>query len=415
MSRAACCTLVCAGWALLGLGAARAQERYLKEDRRFDTGRIDALKAGLGSEGAPTAAQTEAAEICARYLVYRFTDPKLSKTSTPPGAINRLLTECEHWLRQVFVSKEATNAQMQALFRGKMLEALGQVLAPSDQINITRVNAARVLARLAALGGEEETAKLLLKVLKDPNEVDGARYWVLRGLKELLVRDARNAPAARLSAKVREQIAEALVQFIERKPALEKGTPEEELDGLRVVRREAIRALALMPEPLFAGNPRAHTALALLRVIRQDTELVPEPRIDERVEAAIGLASLRADPAYQPGYAAYHLAHFLHDFGEGFAKRIQGQITRQPWKIHAARLFDALRAMQAAFPNDPTVKAVVPQGIALTQAIEKQPANAGVVNSRLNKWLNDNPQPVVPSVYKGDAKAVVAPRAAEAP
>src|SRR5207302_1447903 len=136
--------------------------------------------------------------------------------------------------------------------------------SPAKQHNITRVNASRVLARLASVSGHEETADLLVKVIEDRGEVDGARYWALRGLKDLLARAHQKPPVVIKDAQRRAKIAETLVQFIERKPVLDKGTPEEELDGLRVMRREAVRALSELREPLVAGNAKANAALTLL-------------------------------------------------------------------------------------------------------------------------------------------------------
>ena len=72
--------------------------------------------------------------------------------------------------------------------------------------------------------------------------------------------------------------------------------------------------------------------------------------------------------------------------------------------------------MQAAFPNDPAVKAIAPHGATLGKAIENTKAeDAGKTLSSVVEWLRANPQPAVTSVYKGDDKAVVLPRAAEAP
>jgi hypothetical protein len=427
MSRAVRCTLVCAAWALFGVRAAPAQDVYLKETRLFNTEKSEALSAALAAEEPPTDAQVQAAEICARHHVYRLTDPKYRDPKTPAGSMNRLVEQCNHWLSQAFKSKEKRNPQMQVVFRNKMLEAIDNALKPEDQSPLAQVNVTRVLARLAKDSGHVETANLLLKVLSerkkglpDPKYVDGARYWALKGLKDLLLNESQKPPmAARMDPKLREQIAEALVAFIERKPALEKNAPQEELEGLRMMRREAVRALALIPEPLFAGNPKAHTALTLLRVLRKDKELVPEPRLDEQLEAAVGLARLRADAKndYQPGYAAYHLAHFLKEFGERFNNRSTtdraGQ--REPWKVHGARLHDAFRAMQTAFPNDPAVKGVAPVGLALGQALEKKPEAAGDAIRDANTWLTGNPRPPVASLYKSDENAVVTPRAAEAP
>jgi len=418
MSRAAlCCTVCCAAWLSFDPSAARAQDLYLKEDRPFNSERQEALKAGLAADpGPPSEAQVQAAEIGARFLVYRITDPRVRENKVP-GTITTVINQFEHWLGQIFRSPEVKNPEMQVIVRKKLLEALGNVLAPDNQLNITRANATRMLARLAAVSGHEETADLLVKVLTDPKQVDGARYWALKGLKELLLRAYQKPPTVVpvvKDARRREKIAEALVQFIERKPVLEKKPSEPELEGLQVVRREAIRALALLPEPLYAGNPKAHSALALLRVLRKDKELVPEPRLDEQVEAAIGLAQMRADAKsdYQPGYVAHHLASFLVDLGAQHANRSATRLGgRMPWKVFGARLQDALKGMQAAFPTDPTVKGVAPLAIQLADSIERQPTSTPAKREALaTQWLMAHPQPPQPSVYKGDPKATVEPR-----
>ena len=403
------CTVVCGTWFLFGPALARAQEVYLKESRPFNTERQEALEAGLTSEpGPPTEAQVQAAEVAARFLVYRLTDPRGWQNKLP-RAMATVIDQCDFRLVKVF-AKGVTNPQMQVVFRNKMLEALGHVLAPEKQFNITRVNATRILARLAELSGHEETADLLLKLLTDPAQVDGVRYWALKGLKGLLLRVSQK-PMAKMAAGRREKIAEALVQFIERTPVLEKNATPEELEGLRVVRREAVRALARMPEPLFAGNPKARTALTLLRVLSQDKLLVLEPRFDEQMEAAIGLAGMRADAKndYQPGYVAYYLASFLQNVAN---KKYPGPSTvlgRDPWKVHGARLGDALKGMQAAFPADAAVKQVTAAGILLARSLE---GNSVAVAKGINDWMAANPQPPQPSVYKSDPRSAVEPRPA---
>ena len=47
----------------------------------------------------------------------------------------------------------------------------------------------------------------------------------------------------------------------------------------------------------------------------------PEPRLDEQVEAAIGLCGLRPDSKgdYQPAFAVYHVGAFVRDFLNGAA------------------------------------------------------------------------------------------------
>src|SRR5207249_1059559 len=175
------------------------------------------------------------------------------------GRMGRLVVDADSLIKQVY-GPETTNTPLQKEFGKKMLEELDRVTAPKEQHAITRVNAVRLLARLAEESGYEESIDVLVKILTDPNEVDGARYWALRGLRSLFGRADKKLPLNVAPAR-RTKAVEALVQFIERKADISKNTPEEELEGLRVMRREAIRALAEIRDPGVANKPNGRAAL----------------------------------------------------------------------------------------------------------------------------------------------------------
>ena len=78
----------------------------------------------------------------------------------------------------------------------------------------------------------------------------------------------------------------------DRNKDLPPGAPQEEIDGFRYVRREAIMALAQCRYPTLADKTHP-TWLLLKSAVRDDIH--PEPRLDERVEAAIGVR-LRSAP-----------------------------------------------------------------------------------------------------------------------
>jgi len=384
---------------------APAQDIYLKETRSYD-------REGFRNEfkkdpEPPTPQQLQQTEIAVRTAVYPLTEHKFHLERRRMG---RLIDEADSLIKQVF-NPESTNTPLQKEFGKKMVEELDRVMAPKQQAAIARINAGRVLARLAEESGYEETVDLLVKVITDPDEVDGARFWACRGLRNLFARAGKKLPL-NVGAARRQKALEALVAFIQRKPEVTKMTPEEELNGLRVLRREAVRALAELRDP-GAAKPNAHAALTLVRVLAGDTGLVPSPRLDEKVEAAIGVCQLRPDAKgdYQPGYGAFFVGRFLVELGSKYAAR---KSNREPWKIHAARLDEALRASAAAFPADKTVKEVARLGADIARSVQ-QGSDAGGARNALDAWLRQPANvPTQASVYKSDPKSVVTLQAAGA-
>ncbi|MBI1914477.1 MAG: hypothetical protein HYS12_07025 [Planctomycetes bacterium] len=384
------------GFAWVILPTVRADDIYLKETATFDENKF---KMWLQEESATPPTQTQLAEAGkgARTVVYRITE---HANHVKPGEMARAVSKCDYLMKEIVYSPETKNALLQQAFAGQMLEALTAVLKPKEQHAITRVNAARVLARLAELSGSEETADLAVKIIDNPDQVDGARYWAFRTLKNLFSRATKPVSAAR-----REKAVELLVQFIERPNKVGKDTPIEELDGIRMVRREAIRALGAVRDPGVANKKGAEAAWTLVRILRRDKDVTPEPRLDEQVEAAVGLSNLRPDPKgdYRPAFAIYHVGQFVREF---FIRWTRERVAkREPWKIHAARMEEALQGLAAAVPDE-TIKKVVPAAVVLVQGVQKgkeSPTAAG-----LEKLLGELTPP--PSVYKSNPKAIVNPR-----
>src|SRR5262249_41520165 len=119
------------------------------------------------------------------------------------------------------------------------------------------------------------------------------------------------------------------------------------VEGYRSLRREAIKALALTRHPAVV-NPQdkalqSRTAVVLLRVLMKDG-FAPEPRLDERAEAAIGVGYLQGKlyESYQPDYAAHYVGWFLVDLANQYQEEKQDQKRRFPYRHLAARLSEAL-------------------------------------------------------------------------
>src|SRR5437588_8328738 len=147
MSRRVLFAVFCA---VAAAAPAWAQDIFFKETRSYD-------REGFRNEfkkdpDPPTAQQLQQTEIAVRTAVYPLTERKFHLERRRMG---RLVDEADSLIKQVF-GPESTNAPLQKEFGKKMLEELDRVTAPKQQAPIARVNAGRVLARLAEESGYEE-------------------------------------------------------------------------------------------------------------------------------------------------------------------------------------------------------------------------------------------------------------------
>jgi hypothetical protein len=209
------------------------------------------------------------------------------------------------------------------------------------------------------------------------------------------------------------------MDYLNRKPATKEDAAPEELAAIAYVRKEAVAALGWTRFP--AQSKRANqkvviekpVALQLLRVITKDG-LTPEPSLAEQVEAVCSLCKLRwrLCEGYQADYAAYHIGRFLVEFNTRYnAERDE---KKEPWKIHAARLSQALTNLVADLTGPPKDHDHVPYVEALAKQIDPLLEQIIIGKSprtdptRLNAWLEANSSKMKStSLYKDLATAVV--------
>jgi len=206
-----------------------------------------------------------------------------------------------------------------------------------------------------------------------------------------------------LSREREEKCMTVVVPLVERTQTFPRNAQAEEVEGFRFLRREAVRALSQTRYPVLG---QVRPALALLRIAAADPRVVPPPRLDERLEAVIGLAQMRPDlsPDYQQDLAAFFIARFVREFAKlaNDQQNTRGTDRTQPWKIDGARLGEALAAMKAGTKN-PYASKVADQCIPLAAAIEKgATANPG----DLSDWLANNP-PTSTQLFKGVPESTV--------
>jgi len=389
----------------------------LEKDMGKYRSKYNDLFRGTTSLEAGDQEQVNAIDTAARYTLYRFYDSRIQKPGPRDISIDRVFQEFEDMqLKEILKNKEK-NTGVAQLFTKKVIEHAKLVLqTPRPKGPIAHVNAAHVLERLTKLG-QPELADALLEILNQQLQYDaapaewkrndGVKLYVLRGLGEMLALQDQNPPG--LNNGQEQKIILALVQFIERKtePLLGKGAPAEEIDGWRALRREAVRALANGRLAALPNNDKTQPGLLLLRVMARDG-VTPEPRMDERLEAAIGVARLSPErtKTYQQEYAAYQLGLFV-DALAGYAG--QAKEEQKPMKVYAARLLDALDGMRTPTNKD-TVGKIVNETYRLLRPLETSGTTVDLATQRntYGQWMTTN-LPKKDSLFEGVKDATVKP------
>jgi hypothetical protein len=394
---------------------------YQKQRQRF---KVISSASSEGGEKAnkDSAEDQRAIDVMAQYYTYRLT----WDTYHAAGGVNTLW---EEFFSQVNNADSDAMRKNNPAFPEMYLKALAQrareVMLTARPI--AAVNAARMLARLAK-AGSEEAGDACLDAVKDENKLLepkarlGAQYWALQGLGSLLGRWAEAPPAEGQPAAARKERETnyllALAQTAQRKLTDGPVPPApDEVEGAQVFRREAVRALAQYRLPAVAdekGNVKVPTALVLLRVVNDDN-LSPKARIDEQIEAAIGVARVQAKalPAYQPDYAAQQIGYLVVKMGRE-ARPLTKDPNKFAWKVYAARLADAIEVMRSEAKGSPDkagaayVDKMAGLALRVLKDIETAQTIAGNHNSDLNLWLADNPPPH-DTLYKGLADSKVRP------
>lgn len=354
----------------------------------------------------------------ARWYAYRLTNGKYHSQADPDEkdksaivlTMSDLLKEVQRELLLPRTGKKDLNDNQKEYVKElskELIKCLREVLAHNAK-PLVRVNAVRMLAAVGE-AGQEEVADTLAEIIGDPRQSDAVKLWAFRGLKELqewnkpdesIIKDAKRETRALL----------ALADYILRKPE-PMPTAADEIEALRYVRREAVRALG---QSRYAAVPKVdkaegRTAWVLLRVARKDG-LTPEPSISEQVEGAIGACHVKPGKDVQLDYVAHHVGAVAVDFinQANRAKAGTGD-AGIAWKLYAARFHQALEELRTAskvgqsagVPEyvDKLVKAAQDP---VRQVWDGKEANA----TTLDSWLRDNP-PKNTTVYKGVADSAI--------
>jgi hypothetical protein len=311
---------------------------------------------------------------------------------------------------------------------GKALVAALQGPVMQNSNYIVRINAARMIAEVGR-AGYDGAAESCIAILAKPEESDAVKLYALQALKNLffIVAD-RDVPEKTVFQKnnngvlpsLEQQSINALIDYIFRQPADLK---PEQVDGILYVRREAVRALALVRVQRVQAKSKAGfgPALALLKVARGDglnppsaTPNGPDLRaLGERIEAIIGFCNLyqpRSERDMNLDYAAYHIGRAIQDLTPLY--KFNSRDTSMPWKTQVLWLREALTKWKsmAAEMSLQDAKLISELYDIVDRDFLKpieQADPASLPNpADLDQWLKKNP-PKSTSLFKNDPKSTV--------
>jgi hypothetical protein len=347
----------------------------------------------------------EAVDVYARYNTYRVYLDHLEGT---PGKVDRAFKDFEGDISEINKNKPATQP-LADLFREKIRVHALEVLQYDNAKPIHKIHNARVLAKIAELG-EGKLAETLCELLKDGKQNDGVRYYALRGLRTLLAQVSPQQMPPLLSNAEEGKCAEVIIGLLDRKPNLPAKPTAEEMDGYRLLRREAVRALSEIHTPAF--NEKVRPALVLARIAGDDERLQPPPRIDERVEASIGLARMTSAQGknYEPEYAAGLIAKSIGRLAQ-MVKEEEEKQHSHPWKVLAARLSEALAALKADSGKSPYVAEVTNRGTSLLQRVVQ---GRSLPEGDVTWFVTPQSDPPSKELFKGDTESTIKPANKEA-
>jgi hypothetical protein len=369
----------------------------LQEKFRLVSGRARGFVKGSEPLDPRDKSHVETIDLLAKTYTYGV---YLRKLDTKPDSIRKDYEEFERDADSVLKLRSTQAVQpVVEVFSNQICTHALEVIQLRDALPIHKLHNARVLAKTAELG-QAPLADTLVKVLNDPQQNEGVHYYMLKGLAALI---------PQLQPAQQAKCAEALVQFLEQKKGPSQKAPIEEIDGFRYMRREAIRALAKIHTPAISDKVRP--ALVLARFAGNDVSIQPPPRIDERIEAAIGLARMQAPPndkQYQADYAAGQIAKCLGSMALlAKGERANRAARTYPWAILGSQLKDALETLKKNSGKDNKyVAKITDDGARLLDKV----IQGRDINPNEQTWFSSKESdPPSKQLFQGSADSTVTP------
>ncbi len=315
----------------------------------------------------------QVADIYAKWYVHRLTDVALRGDVQGYGkkAADLIREFDDQCINSAMFSGNSKVDQNRA-FVDQMGPALVRAIRPVFQDDLlagdnrmVQITAATMLPRMAKLK-QPDIGAYLAELVKDSKIHDAIRLYALKGLKESM--PVRYFDDVDIGSKTYEKqrdrdvaLIDALVGYVEGNYGGKAS--EVEPDVIRFLRREALESLGQAGLPAIAamkrdGQPLAPIAPTMLKVLAKKGGLQPEPGIQEKIEAAIGLCGLRyvfpeakrEMDEYRADLAVYLIGQCIDEFAKKYGTEVAGlglkgekhRIPSVAWKMQAKRLEVAL-------------------------------------------------------------------------
>ena len=321
-----------------------------KTDLKLFTDNQAQFKKFLDGQETPTAKDLPLIEAGAKYYVYRL---QWSTIKDDPVALAKAMSDIDRELIQPILSPNSSkNTQETRNLFGKYLAKSIEEVLNLDFVGFrpSVIHAALTLPSIARLKSDD-FGDMLTNLVADKTRHDAIKLYAFHAIPEYFparqVTDDDDLTIAQIKYRMTRDLKriEALTKYIEAKHPTPPNANE--LDALRYVRREAIKALAKAQVPAVAvlkkQDVEGAVAPTLMRVLLKGG-LTPEPSLAEKIEAGLGLCQIKSAelPAYQPETGIYLVCRMLDEFAGAYNKEFQGLKQGKsppiPWKIQSERL-----------------------------------------------------------------------------
>jgi hypothetical protein len=284
------------------------------------------------------------------------------------------------------------------------------------------INAGRCIAALAK-SGYEPLADNAVAIIDNPAVSDAIKLYYLHALKNLFAVPNPDRPEKSVFTDPQRELKaiNSLIGFLTRKPTISPSAPQDEIDGYRYVRREALRALGMVRYPIVRvqGNVQTIPAIVLLRFANSDKSIVPPPSVSERAEGLIGYLQLAPDKEQNMDFSAGFVALAVRDLAVDYKaakppppKGIDPKdLPKEPlaerdymaWKLTATRISAGLKSWKDNWDNNLPPPRPADQARLVTGAFDQcetavlKYINDGkrteVAPDLLNQWLQNEKFP----------------------
>jgi len=401
---------------LVACVAAWAQEGGIqnstKADLKYESSKKSEFDNLVHGKEKATAKDVAVLDLGAKYYAYRL---QWNAYRDDPIELTKRITELKNDVITPLMSSSKTSPET-LKYLGPQLYLRYKEVLDLDFVNFRTsvLHAALCLPELARLK-QDDIGKLLTEVAADKDRHDAVKLHAFKGMREYFplqpITDDDDLTVASIKARKARDTArvEALTNFIEMK----RPTPSDkgELDAIRFVRREAIQTLAQAQAPAVAalkkkGEVEGGVAPTLMRVLIKDG-IEPEPSLQEKIEAALGLCHLKVGSvqAYEPEMGVYLVGRLLDEFVRTYSGEwgnLKKQVPRVAWKIQSERLRLGLEEMEKNCKETKAAAAAARiRGAAVGQYLNKIKDHGGVEGPGALRGVADKDRPKTNTLFKG--------------